>query len=63
MIKIFVYAADQQLAEQTVQRLKAAGAESVEVVGSFKIPARPPEENRYLFICETPAEKLSALAP
>lgn len=26
MIKIFVYAADQQLAEQTVQRLKEAGA-------------------------------------
>lgn len=63
MIKIFVYAADHKLAEQTVQRLKEAGAEHVEVLGSVKIPARPTKDNRYLFICETPAEKIAELMP
>lgn len=62
MINIFVYAADQSLAEQTVQRLKEAGADQVEVLAELKIPGRPPKEHRYLFICETPAEKLSELA-
>lgn len=63
MIKIFVYAADQSLAEQTVQRLKEAGADQVEVLAELKIPGRPPKEHRYLFICETPAEKLADLMP
>lgn len=63
MIKIFVYAANKERAERAVQTLKSAGAEHVEVLESLKLPVRQPKENRYLFICETPAEKLTALAP
>lgn len=63
MIKIFVYAADQQLAAQTVQRLKDAGAEHAEALANLELSTRQPRVNRYLFICEPPAEKLGQLVP
>jgi hypothetical protein len=56
MDKVFVYAANQSLAEQTVKSLKVAGAE---VLSNLNLPTRQPRLNRYLFVCETPTEKLA----
>ncbi|WP_396190625.1 hypothetical protein, partial [Flavobacterium sp.] len=61
MIKIFVYAAHKEHAEKAVQTLKSAGAEHVELLESLKLSTRQPRENRYLFICESPTEKLATL--
>lgn len=63
MTKIFVYAANKERAERAVQMLISAGAEHVELLQSLNLYIRQPKENRYLFICETPAEKLTALVP
>lgn len=63
MTKIFVYAAKPELANKAVEQLRVAGADRAELLEHLNIPARQPKENRYLLICETPAEKLTALAP
>ena len=63
MLNIYVYATQPELANKAVEQLKAAGADHVEVLAELKIPARPPKDNRYLLVCETPAEKLADLMP
>lgn len=63
VLNIYVYAAQPEQANKAVEQLRVAGADQVEVLAELKIPARPPKENRYLFICETPAQKLAQLAP
>lgn len=63
MLNIYVYATQPEQANKAVEQLRVAGADQVEVLAELKIPASPPKDNRYIFICETPAEKLAQLAP
>ena len=66
MIKLLVCSGDAAIAQQVVEGLKAAGAADVDVVDTsegLKLPARLPRDNRYIFVCQSPAEKLVELTP
>ena len=66
MIKLLVCSGDAAIAQRVVEGLKAAGAADVDVVDTsegLKLPARLPRDNRYIFVCQSPAEKLVELTP
>ena len=66
MIKLLVCSGDAAIAQRVVEGLKAAGAADVDIVDTsegLKLPARLPRDNRYIFVCQSPAEKLVELTP
>lgn len=63
MTQLFVYAEDSALADAIVEQISSAGHAQVYTLQSPKLAARQPKENKYLFVCQTPAAKLTELAP
>ncbi len=66
MIKLFVCSDNASITQQVIQGLEAAGADFVEALQldrDLKLPAKLPRDNRYIFVCESPAAKLVELTP
>ena len=66
MIKLFVCSDNASMSQQVIEGLRAAGADLVEALQldrDLKLPAKLPRDNRYVFVCESPAAKLVELTP